>query len=116
MSSLLQEFAVELRKPETRFIFQGSSDFATSLADEIDQLREHHKVAVDNWTLEAQTVKQQEDQLHEQRAEIERLRWAIDAVSKDRDELRDLLTVFINSSDAVPLTLEFMRRVQKALN
>ena len=42
--------------------------------NEIKQLREHHKIAVDGWTLEAQNVKQLEDEAHEKDAEIEKLR------------------------------------------
>ena len=44
---------------------------------EIERLKAHHKIAVDNWTLEAQTVKQQEDVIHELRHKVERLREAL---------------------------------------
>jgi predicted RNase H-like nuclease (RuvC/YqgF family) len=52
------------------------------LRAKIERLREHHKIAVDGWTLEAQNVKQLEDEAHEMKAEIERLRAAIDRAER----------------------------------
>lgn len=56
-------------------------------AHEIERLEKHHKIAVDNWTLEAQTVKQHEDELHELIAKIERLHAIIAELQDDKRSL-----------------------------
>ena len=59
------------------------------LRAENEALREHHKISVDQWTLEAQRVKELEDNVHELRAENEALlqlaRDALKAWDADKD-------------------------------
>jgi len=69
-------------------------------ADEIERLRKHHKIAVDGWTLEAQNVKQLEDEAHEMKAEIERLR-------ADRDSWAD------QASERVKDCVEYLSKIER---
>ena len=52
---------------------QENYELAESLRAENEALREHHKISVDQWTLEAQRVKELEDNVHELRAESKAL-------------------------------------------